>query len=159
MVIPTTGYLYPFFFCGEDLIDKMDDFTRALFRQQYGGEPNQHLVAFRLSPEFFEVLDLSPRPDWIVYLALGVNDPVPPLYKNDSKLMKYVWGVGSPPSDASVYHKLLETNDPKKSIAAFGTVRSDYSIDWQYLEEREDADSYFWVRIVGNDTRKEAILS
>jgi len=160
MSVPTVGYLYPFLFCGEDLIDKMDDFTRALFRQEFGDSPSKYLLAFRLSPKFFETIDLSPKPDWIIYVACGVDDPIPPGYRNAPKLMEYIWSADvSPPDYVSRYFKFLEADNPSKALAAVGTISSDYDIDWQYFEDRADADNCFWVRLVDNNTGEGATVS
>jgi len=148
MIMPTIGYLYPYILCAEDLVDKLDDVLKSALGQ-YGDSPNKHLVAFRLPPNAFE--NVSPRPEWVVYVALGVSDSLPAGYDKASKLVEYGWDVDVlPPSDSLVYYKLLETDNPDKSTVAIGTVRSDDTIDWQYLEERTNADSYFWIRVVDN---------
>jgi hypothetical protein len=144
--MPTMGYLYPYILCAEELIPRMDDVLKGML-SQYGDSPNKHLVAFRLPPGAFS--GISPKPEWVVYVALGLDDPIPAGHKNAPKLVEYGWAAGVlPPSDALVYYKLLETDDPGKSTVAIGTVRSNDTIDWQYLEERMDADSYFWIRVI-----------
>jgi hypothetical protein len=146
MTMPTIGYLFPYIMCAKDLFGKLDDVLKSVL-SAYGDSPNKHLVAFRLPKNAFE--NISPRPEWVVYVALGANDSLP---KDRVRLIEYGWDVDVlPPSDALVYYKLLETDNPDKSTVAIGTVRSDDTVDWQYLEERMHADSYFWVRVVDNN--------
>jgi hypothetical protein len=152
MGMPVIGYLFPYILCARDLVDKMDAFLRQAL-EQYGGRSNRYLVAFRLPPNAFG--DMSPKPEWVVYAALGVDEPLPEGYDKAPKLVEYGWGAGVlPPSDALVYYRLLETDDPSKSTVAIGTVCSDGTVSWQYLEERMDADSYFWIRVVDNAVEK-----
>ncbi len=147
-MMPMVGYLFPYILCDKDLIDKMDDLLKGLL-SQYGDGSKKYLVAFRLPPEAFE--NLSPRPEWVVYVASGVDDPIPEGYANAPKLVEYGWGAGVlPPGDALVYYRLLETDNPDRATVAVGTVRSDDTVDWRYLEERTNADSYFWIRVVDN---------
>jgi len=155
IVMPTIGYLFPYIMCAKDLIGKLDDILKAALGQ-YGN--SKHLVAFRLPPNAVE--NISPRPEWVVYVALGVDDAIPEGYDKASKLVEYGWDVDVlPPSDSLVYYKLLETDKPDRSTVAIGTLRSDDTVDWQYLEERSDADSYFWIRVVDNNIGEEAVLS
>ena len=157
MVMPTIGYLFPYIMCAKDLIDRLDDVLKDALGK-YGDSPNKHLVAFRLPPSAFE--RISPRPEWVVYVALGADDPIPAGYDSAPKLVEYGWDVDVlPPSDALVYYKLLETDDPDKSTVAIGTIRSDDTVDWQYLEECTYADSYFWIRVADKEIEKEAIVS
>jgi len=157
MVMPTIGYLYPYIMCAKDLVDRLDDMLKAALGQ-YGDNPNKHLVAFRLPPDAIE--NISPKPKWVVYVALGADDDVPEGYRDASKRLEYGWDVDVlPPSDALVYYKLLETDNPNNATVAIGTVRSDDSVDWQYLEERTYADSYFWVRVVDKEIEEGAIVS
>jgi hypothetical protein len=156
MVMPTIGYLYPYIFCAKDLVDRLDDMLKAVLGQ-YGKSPNKHLVAFRLPPRVFE--NLSPKPEWVVYVALGADDDVPEGYRDASKRLEYGWDVDVlPPSDALVYYRLLETDNPDKSTVAIGTIQADDKVDWQYLEERTSADSYFWVRVVDNSGEGGTVL-
>ena len=149
MVMPTIGYLFPYIMCAKDLVEKLDDILKSEL-VHYSDSPNKYLVAFRLPPS--AIHSISPVPEWVVYVALGVDDPIPAGYVDAPNLVEYGWDVDVlPPSDALVYYKLLETDNPDKSTVAIGTLRSDDTIDWQYLEERTDADSYFWVRVVDND--------
>ena len=157
MTMPTIGYLFPYIMCAKDLIDKMDDILKAALGQ-YGDSPNKHLVAFRLPPNAVE--NISPRPEWVVYVAMGVDDAIPEGYDTASKLVEYGGDVDVlPPNDSLVYYKLLETDNPDRSTVAIGTLRSDDTVDWQYLEERSDADSYFWIRVVDNNIGEESIVS
>jgi len=155
MVMPTIGYLFPYIMCAKDLVDRLDDILKAALGQYGGGK---YLVAFRLPPNAVE--NISPKPEWVVYVALGVDDALPAGYDKASKLVEYGWDVDVlPPSDSLVYYKLLETDKPDRSTVAIGTLRSDDTVDWQYLEERTDADSYFWIRVVDNNIGEEAVLS
>jgi len=157
MIMPTIGYLYPYILCAKDLVDRLDDLLKAALGQ-YGKSPNKHLVAFRLPPSAFE--NLSPKPEWAVYVALGADDDVPEGYRDASKRLEYGWDVDVlPPSDALVYYRLLETDNPDKSTVAIGTIRSNDTVDWQYLEERTDADSYFWVRVVDSNIGEGGVVS
>jgi hypothetical protein len=154
MIMPTIGYLFPYIMCAKDLFEKLDDVLKSVL-SAYGDSPNKHLVAFRLPPNAFE--NISPRPEWVVYVALGANDSIP---KGYGRFIEYGWDVDVlPPNDALVYYRLLETKNPDKSIMAIGTVRSNGVVDWQYLEERTDADSYFWVRVVDNNVGEGGSVS
>jgi hypothetical protein len=146
MIMPTIGYLYPYIMCAKDLVDRLDDTLKAVLGQ-YGDSQNKHLVAFRLPPDAIE--NISPKPEWVVYVAMGVDDPIPAGYVDAPNLVEYGWDVDVlPPSDALVYYRLLETDNPDRSTVAIGTIQADDKVDWQYLEEQSNADSYFWVRVV-----------
>jgi hypothetical protein len=152
MGMPVIGYLFPYIMCAEGLIDRMDVLLRRAL-EQYGDCSNRHLVAFRLPPNALG--GMSPELEWVVYVALGVDEPIPKAYAKAPKLVEYGWGADVlPPSDALVYYRLLEANDPSRSTIAIGTVCSDDKVSWQYLEERMDADSYFWIRVIDNAGEK-----
>jgi hypothetical protein len=157
MVMPTIGYLFPYILCAKELVDKLDGVLKAELGQ-YGDSPSKHLVAFRLPPSAFT--DITQIPEWVVYVALGVDNPIPAGHDKAPKFIEYGWDVDVlPPNDALVHYRLLETDDPNKSTVAIGTVHSDDTIDWQYLEERTNADSYFWIRVVENNIGEETIVS